>query len=174
MSGEIRRGRGSIRTLGPPQGRNTFPATPFGLLGISPSARETDSSDPFPAADVIRHAEFDAPSERYWLVSGTFVKGSPPAPWSSGAWALSYTLRGSAFRHGAKDAGVTPELLSFGVGLFCRMGIGKSRDGHAGVVDAHDLRIWVEREVEGLGRRHLGDKANIRDARPVAMTEVPT
>src|SRR5712671_725621 len=88
--------------------------------------------------------------------------------------ALSYTPRGSAFRHGAEDAGVTPELLSFGVGLFCRMGIGKSRDGHAGVVDAHDLRIWVEREVEGLGRRHLGDQADIRDARAVAITEDPT
>jgi hypothetical protein len=73
-----------------------------------------------------------------------------------------------------EDAGVTPELLSFGVGLFCRMGIGKSRDGHAGVVDAHDIRIWVEREVEGLGRCHLGDQTDIRDARAVAMTEVPT
>jgi hypothetical protein len=87
-----------------------------------------------------------------------------------------YPIRrgGSAFRHGAEDAGVTHELLSFGVGLFCRMGIGKSRDGHAGVVDAHDLRIWVEREIEGLGRRHLGDQPDIRDARAVAMTEVPT
>src|ERR1700738_4662065 len=50
MSGEIRRGRGSVRTLGPPRDGNAFPATPFGLLGISPSARETDSSDPFPAS----------------------------------------------------------------------------------------------------------------------------
>src|SRR5882757_3462647 len=105
MSGAIRRGRGSIRTLGPPRDGNAFPATPFGLLGISPSSRETDSSDPFPAADVIRHAKFDAPSERYWLVSGTFVKGSPPAPWSSGAGALSYTPRGRPFRAWSRRGG---------------------------------------------------------------------
>ena len=51
------------------------------------------------------------------------------------------------------------------------MGIGKSRDGHAGIINAHDPRIRVEREVEGLGRRHLGDQAEIRDARAVAMAE---
>jgi len=44
----------------------------------------------------MRRAEFDAPSEGYWLASGTFVEGSPPAAWSSGAWSLSYTPRGQA------------------------------------------------------------------------------
>jgi hypothetical protein len=39
--------------------------------------------------------------------------------------------------------------------LLCRVGIGKSRDSHAGVIDAHDTRIGVERKREGLGRRHL-------------------
>src|SRR6266700_7295904 len=61
----------------------------------------------------------------------------------------------------------------FRVRLLCWMGIGKSRDGHAGVIDPHDPRIRVEREAEGLGRRYLSDQADIRDARPVAMTEDP-
>src|SRR6516164_8285234 len=59
----------------------------------------------------------------------------------------------------------------FGVGLLRRVGIGKSRDRHAAVVDAHDPRVGIERTVEGLGRRHLGDKADIGDGRPVAMAK---
>src|SRR5690348_10263898 len=53
------------------------------------------------------------------------------------------------------------------------MGIGKSRDGYAVLIDAHDPRIRIEREVKGLGRRYLRHKANIRDGRPVAVAEVP-
>src|SRR5215472_9651624 len=64
-------------------------------------------------------------------------------------------------------------LPLFRVGLLCRVGIGKGRDGHAGAIDAHDTRIRVKREVEGLGRRHLRDQTNVRDARPVAITESP-
>jgi hypothetical protein len=41
----------------------------------------------------MRRAEFDAPSEGYWLASGTFVQSSPP---SSGAWALSLYAAGQA------------------------------------------------------------------------------
>ena len=52
------------------------------------------------------------------------------------------------------------------------MGIGKSREGHADVIDADDTRIRVEREVERHGRRHLGDEADIRDAGPLAMAEL--
>jgi hypothetical protein len=44
-------------------------------------------------------------------------------------------------------------------------------DGHAGVVDAHDPRIRVEWEVEGLGGSYLRDQADIRDGWPVAMAE---
>ena len=51
------------------------------------------------------------------------------------------------------------------------MGIGKSRDGHACVIDAHDARIGSKREVEGHGRRHLGDEADVRDGGPLAMGE---
>src|SRR5215813_7685396 len=39
---------------------------------------------------------------------------------------------------------------SFRVGLRCRVGIDKGRDGHARLIDAHDTRISVERDVEGL------------------------
>ena len=51
------------------------------------------------------------------------------------------------------------------------MGIGESWEGHAVVVDAHDPRIRVEREVEGLGRRHLGDETDVRDRGALAMAE---
>jgi hypothetical protein len=51
------------------------------------------------------------------------------------------------------------------------VGISKSRDGHAGVIDAHDTRITVQREVEGLGGSYLRDQADIRDRWPVAMAE---
>src|SRR5215472_9585911 len=51
------------------------------------------------------------------------------------------------------------------------MGIGKSGDGHAGVVDARDTWISVERTVERLGRRHLSHETDIRDSRPIAMAE---
>ena len=51
------------------------------------------------------------------------------------------------------------------------MGIGKSRDGHAGVIDAHDTRIRVQREAERHGRRHLGDEADVRDRGALAMAE---
>src|SRR5215831_9318362 len=51
------------------------------------------------------------------------------------------------------------------------MGIRKSRDGHAGVIDAHDPWISIEHTVECLGGRHLRDEADIRDARAVAMAE---
>ena len=53
------------------------------------------------------------------------------------------------------------------------MGIGESRDGHAGVIDAHDTWIRVERKVESFGQRYLGDQADIRDTRPVAVAEDP-
>ena len=59
----------------------------------------------------------------------------------------------------------------FRVRLLCRMGIRKSRDGHAGVIDAHDAWIWIEHTVECLGGRHLRDEADIRDARAVGMAE---
>ena len=51
------------------------------------------------------------------------------------------------------------------------MGIFKSRDGHACVIDVHDTRIRVEREVEGHGRRHLGDEADVRDGGTLVMAE---
>jgi hypothetical protein len=53
------------------------------------------------------------------------------------------------------------------------VGIGKSRDGHAILIDADHTRIRVERKVEGLGRRYLRDQADIRDGRPVAVAEDP-
>jgi hypothetical protein len=59
----------------------------------------------------------------------------------------------------------------FGVGLLRRVGIGKSWDGHASLIDAHNPRIGVEHNVEGLGWRYLRDEADIRDGRPVAMAE---
>ena len=58
----------------------------------------------------------------------------------------------------------------FGVGLPRRMGIGEGRDRHAGVVDAHDPRIGVERAIEGLGWRHLGDEVDVRDRRSAARS----
>ena len=42
---------------------------------------------------------------------------------------------------GESRKGITP---LFRVGLLRRMRIGESRDGHAGLVDAHDARIRVE------------------------------
>jgi hypothetical protein len=42
----------------------------------------------------MRQAEFDARSECHWLASGSFVEGSPPAAWSSGAWARGQALSG--------------------------------------------------------------------------------
>jgi hypothetical protein len=59
----------------------------------------------------------------------------------------------------------------FRVGLLRRMGIGKSRNGHACVIDAHDTRIGIEREVEGHGRCHLGDEADVRDGGTRAIAE---
>jgi hypothetical protein len=53
------------------------------------------------------------------------------------------------------------------------MGIGESRGGHASVIDAHDPRIGIEREVGRLGRRYLRDQTDIRDGRPVAMAKDP-
>src|SRR5690348_11788381 len=66
-----------------------------------------------------------------------------------------------------------PELPLFRVGLLCRMGIGKSRDGHAIIIDADDPRIRVEWDAEGLGRRYLRDQADIGDGRPIAVAEDP-
>ena len=60
------------------------------------------------------------------------------------------------------------------VRLLARMRLGKGRNGHAVVIDAHDARISRGVGLEELRRRHLGDQADIRDARAVAMTEVPT
>ena len=57
--------------------------------------------------------------------------------------------------------------------MLCRVGIGKSRDGHAVVINSHDTRTRAERDVEALGRRYLRDRANIRDGRPVAVAEDP-
>jgi hypothetical protein len=37
----------------------------------------------------------------------------------------------------------------------------------------HDTRIRVEREVEGHGRRHLGDEANVRDSGTLARQNRP-
>ena len=62
----------------------------------------------------------------------------------------------------------------FRVGLFCWVRIGESRDGHAGVVGVHDPRIEIDHTVEGLGRRHLCDEADVRDGRPTAMAEPAT
>src|SRR5271165_6683903 len=65
-----------------------------------------------------------------------------------------------------------PQLLPlFRVGLLCRVRIGKSRDGHAGVIDAHDPRIRIERGAEDLGRRYLRYQADVRDGWPVVMAE---
>ena len=58
-----------------------------------------------------------------------------------------------------------------GVRLLCRVRIGKRRDGHAGLINAHHPRIGIKRAVEGFGGRYLGDEANVRDRRPLAMTE---
>ena len=52
------------------------------------------------------------------------------------------------------------------------MGIGKSWDGHAGLINAHHPRIGIERTVEGLGWRYLGDEANIGDRRRLAMANM--
>jgi len=73
----------------------------------------------------------------------------------------------------AKIPSLAPEFPLFGVRLPCRVGIGKSRDRHASVMDAHDPWIRVERKVEGLGGRYLSDQTNICDARPVAVAEDP-
>src|SRR5215467_15034052 len=54
------------------------------------------------------------------------------------------------------------------------MRIGKSRDGHAAIIDAHDPRIGLERTVERLGRRHLCHETDVRDGRPIAMAEPAT
>jgi hypothetical protein len=59
----------------------------------------------------------------------------------------------------------------FRIGLLCWVRIGESRDRHAGLIDAHDPRIAVERKVEGLGRRHLSHETDIRDGWPIAVTE---
>ena len=68
---------------------------------------------------------------------------------------------------------LNPDLPSFRIGLLCRVCIGESRDGHAGIIDAHDPRIGIERETENLGWRYLRDNANIRNGRPVAVAEDP-
>jgi hypothetical protein len=44
----------------------------------------------------------------------------------------------------AQEVASDPEPSLFRVGLLCRMCIGERRNGHAGVVDAHDARIRVE------------------------------
>src|SRR6516164_10488163 len=62
-------------------------------------------------------------------------------------------------------------FILFRVGLLRRMGIRKRRDRHAGVIDAHDSRIGIEHTVEGLGRRHLCNEADVRYSRPIAMAE---
>ena len=63
MSDEIRRRREEDPDPRcPRKTENAFAAILFGLSSISPSARETDSSNPY-AADVIRQAEYDAPLE---------------------------------------------------------------------------------------------------------------
>src|SRR6516225_2347664 len=67
-----------------------------------------------------------------------------------------------------------PAVALFGVGLLRRVGIGKSRDRHAGLVDAHDPRVCIEQAVEGLRRRHLGDEADISDGRPLTVAESAT
>jgi len=51
------------------------------------------------------------------------------------------------------------------------VGISKSRDGHACVIDSHDARIGSKREVEGHGRRYLRDQADVRYRGTLAMAE---
>ena len=58
-----------------------------------------------------------------------------------------------------------------GVRLLCRVSIVKRRDGHAGLINPHHPPVGIKRAVEGLGGRYLGDEANVRDRRPLAMTE---
>jgi hypothetical protein len=83
----------------------------------------------------------------------------------------SARIRRTVLSGGVRRSGRNCRTPLFRIGLLRRVGIGKSRDGHAGIMDAHDPRIGVEREVEGLGRRYLGNQANIRDSRPVSMAE---
>src|SRR6516162_531204 len=72
-----------------------------------------------------------------------------------------------------EDSSVTSELGSFRIRLLCRVRIGKSRDCHAGVIDARDTWILVEREVKCHGRRYLCDQADIRDGWLVAVANDP-
>ena len=54
----------------------------------------------------------------------------------------------------------------------CFAGCASAKD--AGVVGVHDPRIEIDHTVEGLGRRHLCDEADVRDGRPTAMAEPAT
>jgi hypothetical protein len=51
--------------------------------------------------------------------------------------------------HPQYDASRRPRR-SFRIGLLCSVGKGKSRDGHAGVVDVHDSRIGIKRIAKRL------------------------
>jgi hypothetical protein len=73
-------------------------------------------------------------------------------------------------RYPGRNRERTPDPL-FRIGLLCGVRIGESRNRHAGVVDAHDPRIGLELTAEGLGQCHLGDEANVRHSRPIAMAE---
>jgi hypothetical protein len=66
---------------------------------------------------------------------------------------------------------VIGELLYSASGCFDGWASAKAGMCHAGVIDAHDTRIRGDREVEGHGRRHLGDEADVRDGGTFAMAE---
>jgi hypothetical protein len=52
------------------------------------------------------------------------------------------------------------------------VGIDKSRDGHACVIDSHDARIGSKWEVEGFGWRYLRDQADVRYGGTLAVAEL--
>ena len=81
-------------------------------------------------------------------------------------------VRRTVLRGAVRRSGRNCRTPLFRIWLLRRVGIGKSRDGHAGVIDAQNTRIGVEREVEGFGWRYLRDQADVGDGGTLPMAEL--